>query len=324
MQAVRYHEAGDESNLKIEDIDRPSPMKDEILVEVQAASINPTDAKRRANGTGPVPKTTGSDFAGVVAETGTNINEFEAGDRVCGTGLHTTRFQQGSFTEYVSVPSDIITSLPDGISFNEGAAVALVGVTAWVGLVDRAGLEPVDSCLIHGGTGGVGHIAVQLSNAIEAVTVTTASPKRQGDAAEFGADKVLPYDHDDLLGALTDIAPLGFDVIFDHRASDYFNLDLKTAGFNGRIVLYGGVEGTVELAKRALFVNLSIHAMTMSNLATRSELPSIASRLKRVLTLVDSGVLSPSIARTYELEEASEAHRAVLDDSFVGKLIVVP
>jgi len=84
------------------------------------------------------------------------------------------------------------------------------------------------------------------------------------------------------------------------------------------------VEGIVELAKRALFQNLSVQAMTMSNLATRSELPSIGSRLERVLTLVENEVISPSIARTYDLEEASEAHRVVLEDNFVGKLLAVP
>lgn len=324
MRAVRYHEAGGPSVLELETVDRPTVSEDEVLVEIRAASVNPTDAKRRARGAGPLPKTTGSDFAGMVSETGANVDEFDSGDRVCGTGLHTTRFHQGSFAEYVAVPTDVITHLPESVSFEDGAAVALVGVTAWMGLVDVGGLEPTENCLVHGGTGGVGHVAVQLSNAVESNTVATTSPERQQVAVEFGADVVVPYSHDNLIGALGDAAPRGFDVIFDHRAHEYFASDLEVAAFEGRLVLYGGVDGTVDLAKRALFENLSIHAMTMSNLATRSELPSIAGRLRRVLELVERGIVSPSIARTYRFDEASEAHRAVLEDSFVGKLVVVP
>jgi len=324
MRAVRYHDAGDPSVLQIDQVDRPTPAPDELLVEIRAASINPTDAKRRMRGTGPLPKTTGSDFAGVVREVGRDVAEFDVGDRVCGTGLHPTRFQQGSFAEYVSVPVDIVTFLPDAISFEDGAAVALVGVTAWRGLIDHAGLEPADSCLVHGGTGGVGHVSVQLSNAIQAHTVATASPERRRTAEEVGADVAVSYEHEGLLEAVLDHADGGYDVIFDHRSSDYFTFDIDVAAFGGRIVLYGGLGGQVELAQAALRNNLTIQAMTMSNLATHSELPSVASVLQRVLKLVDRDSLAPRIARTYDLEEATEAHRAILEDSFVGKLVVVP
>jgi len=104
MRAVRYHEAGDPSVLKLESIDRPTAGADDIVVEVMAASVNPTDAKRRNRGAGPIPKTTGSDFAGVVVETGANVVDFKAGDRVCGTGLHTKCFHQGSFANYSRCP----------------------------------------------------------------------------------------------------------------------------------------------------------------------------------------------------------------------------
>lgn len=95
MKAVRYHEAGDPSVLRVDDVDRPEPGPNELLVDVRAASINPTDAKRRMRGTGPLPKTTGSDFAGVVEAVGADVSAFVPGERVCGTGLHTTRFRQG-------------------------------------------------------------------------------------------------------------------------------------------------------------------------------------------------------------------------------------
>lgn len=324
MRAVRYHEAGDPSVLQIEEIDRPEPGNNEIVVKIRAASINPTDAKRRKRGSGPFPKTTGSDFSGIVESVGVDIAGFEPGDRVCGTGLHTTRFHQGSFAEYVAVPPDVVTQLPDNVSFEDGAAVALVGVTAWWGLIDHGGLKPTDECLIHGGTGGVGHIAVQLSHLICAHTVTTTQPDRQRDAELFGADAVLSYDHDNLLEAVSAHSDHGYDVIFDHRWHDYFTFDIEAAAFDGTIVHYGGVDEVVELSKTARENNLSIHAMTMSNLVDVSELPSISSILDRVLDLVDQGEVTPAIARTYRLEDAAEAHRSIMEDSFIGKIVVIP
>lgn len=324
MRAVRYHEAGPPSVLELEDIDRPTPGPNEVLVEVRAASINPTDAKRRQRGVGPVPKTTGSDFAGVVTEAGSGVTGFEPGDRVCGTGLHTTRFNQGSFADYVSVPTDIVTNLPDGVSFEDGAAIALVGVTAWLGLVDFAGLAPADTCLVHGGTGGVGHVAAQLASHAGAHVVATANPDRLAVAESFGAETAVSYDRDDLLDAVLEAASGGFDVIFDHRAKDYFAFDIEAAAFDGTIVHYGNVDGTVDLPHTALENQLSIHVMTMSNLATHPDLPTIASVLARVLDLTQHGHLTPAIARTYPLEEAAEVHRAILEDSFIGKLVLTP
>lgn len=325
MRAVRYHQRGDPSVLQLEAIDRPRPGCGELLVEVRAASVNPTDAKRRAGGSGPLPKTTGSDFAGVVKAVGEGVSGYDPGDRVCGTGLHTNRFSQGSFAEYVAVPTDVVASLPADVSFEQGAAIALVGVTAWRALVDHAKLEPTEACLIHGGSGGVGHVAVQLASLLEATTIATASSPEFRRAAEgFGADTVVDYARDDLLEAVRAETEDGFDVVLDHRVHEYFTFDLKAAAFGARIVHYGGVRGTVENSPAGLQKGVTMHVMTMSNLVTRPELPSVLSILERVLELTDRGLLIPEITHTYGLDEAAEVHRAVMEDSFVGKLLVVP
>lgn len=321
MQAVRYHEAGGPSVLRVEEVDRPAPRADEVLVAVHAASINPTDAKRRQWGPEHLPKTTGSDFAGVVEAVGADVTGFEPGDRVCGTGLHTDRFQQGSFAEYVSVPTDVVARLPDGVGFEQGAAVALAGVTAWRALVDHAGLEPAETCFVHGGTGGVGHLAVQLSAATSADTIATVGSEEAGRKAEvFGADTVLRYDADDLLGAVDRPA----DVVLDHRVDEYFGFDVEIAAFGGRIVQYAGEDGAFEGARTGRGKGLTIHMMNMSNLATRPECPDVSEPLASVLELVERGAVTPSIHRTYGLDEAAEMHRAILEDSFVGKLVLVP
>lgn len=319
MKAVRYHEAGDPSVLRLEEVDRPTPTDDELLVAIRAASINPTDAKRRKWGPEHLPKTTGSDFAGVVESVGDNVSAFEVGDRVCGTGLHTDRFQQGSFAEYVTVPTDIVARLPNGVSFEAGAAAALAGVTAWRALVDHAGLEPAETCFVHGGTGGVGHLAVQLSAALSADTIATVgSAEAERAATEFGADTVLRYDDPNIRDAVDRPA----DVIVDHRIDEYLGFDIDIAGFGGRIVQYAGEDGPFKGAREGRSKNLSLHMMNMSNLASRPEAPRIAEPLSSVLGLVARGALEPRIHRRYELEEIAEMHRAILADSFVGKLVV--
>jgi NADPH:quinone reductase-like Zn-dependent oxidoreductase len=250
--------------------------------------------------------------------------DYESGDRVCGTGLHTTRFHRGSVADAVAVPTDLLTHLPDGVSFEHGAALALVGVTAWRGLLDHGHLEPSDHVLVHGGTGGVGHVAVQLAAAMRAHAVATAAPDRLDVAEGFGAEAAVPYDHDDLLGAVRAHAPGGYDLVFDHRAFEYFSLDLEATAFDGRVVLYGGIEGEVSLPRAAMVNNCTIHAMTMSNLSTHRTTPTISSVLDRVLDLAAAGHLEAHVARTDGLDGAAEAHRAVLEDSYVGKLVIVP
>lgn len=319
MRTVRYSEAGDPSVLQLEKIDRPTPAADEVLVAVRAASINPTDAKRRKWGPKYLPKTTGSDFAGNIESVGKDVTAFTPGDRVCGTGLHTDRFQQGSFAEYITVPTDIITALPEGVSFETGAAVALAGVTAWRALVDHARLEPAETCFVHGGTGGVGHLAIQLSAALSADTITTVgSGAAEQAATEFGAHTVLRYDNPELLELVDHPA----DVILDHRIDEYFGFDIEIAAFGGRIVQYGGEDGTFEGAREGRGKNLTVQMMNMSNLVSRSDTPNVSEPLSSVLELVACGILDPWIHRKYELEEAAEMHRAIIDDSFVGKLVV--
>lgn len=324
MRAVRYHEPGDPSVLTLDDIDRPTPAPDEVLVAIRAASINPTDVKRRQRGAGPFPKTTGSDFAGEVVEVGERVTTFAPGDRVCGTGLHTERFSQGSFAEFVAVPTDVVTPLPDAVGYQEGAAVAIAGITAWLALLTHGRLRPTETCLVHGGTGGVGHLAVQLADRLGARTVATAHPDRRDAAVGFGADEVIDYTADDLQHALLEVSPAGYDVVLDHRAHDYLGLDLEVAAFEGTVVVYGGARGAVEFSPAAIGNDLRVQSFTMSNLATRPERPSVGSVLDRVLALVERGVLEPTIARTYDLEQAEAFHRAVLEDHYVGKLVVLP
>lgn len=319
VQAVRYHEHGGTEVLCVEEIQRPSPGYGEVLVEVDTAAVNPVDAKFREGGTftpGGLPWTPGSDVAGLVAETGGGVTEFDEGDRVFATGLGNTR--QGTCAEYVTVPTDLLAHLPTGVSMETAGATALVGVTAWQSLIEAAGLRPAETCLVHGGSGGVGHVAVQLGAVAGASVTTTASPTYHDRLRELGADSAFDYRRDDLEQAVSGAgAP---DVILDHRYDEYLPLDTRVAARNGRIAIIGNqsLEATHDDVPRCRGKSLSMHHVSMFNTTDISDV------LTEIASLIADRDFGAVVARRYSLDDIGDAHRAVLEDSYFGKLVVAP
>jgi NADPH2:quinone reductase len=319
MQAVRYHEHGGTDVLAVQDVERPTPDDDEVLVEVGVAAVNPVDAKFREGGTfepAGLPWIPGSDVAGTVVETGADVTGYEAGDRVFATGLGKDR--PGTCAEYVTVPTDLVAHLPDGVDMETGAATALVGVTAWQSLIAACGLRPADTCLVHGGSGGVGHVAVQLAATTGATVTTTASTGYHERLRELGADTTLDYRREDLAAAVVDAGRP--DVILDHRFDEYLPFDTRVAAQNGQVAIIGndGPRATFENIPRSRGKGLSMHHVSMFNT------PDMAAVLERLATLLADGEVGAVVARRYALDDVAEAHRAVAEDSFLGKLVVVP
>lgn len=318
MRAIRYHEYGSTDVLQSEEIERPSPKRGELLVDVRAAGINPVDAKFR-EGTypqGSLPKIPGSDFAGVVEAVGDDVDEFAVGDRVFGTGLGIDR--QGTCAEYTVATTTHLAGLPDEIEFAVGAGIGLVGVTAWEGLIETAGLAVGDRCLVHGGSGGVGHVAVQLASATGASVVATAAEQYHDRVRELGADTVLSYDRPDLASAIGEAgAP---DVVLDHRIDQHIEMNTEIASQGARIVAIDST--TPELcypdSGTARAKMHTLHNFAMVSLADYS------SALELIARLLESGNITTEVARTYDLDETGQAHSDVAETSFLGKAVVVP
>lgn len=321
MRAARLHDHGGRDVLQVDEIDRPVPGGHELLVEVAAAGVNPADTYFREGSYTPValPFTPGIDFAGVVAAVGEYVDGFEVGDRVYGTGIGSAT-AQGAYAEYAAVPEARVVHLPDGVDATEAGAAGVVAVTAWRALVDYAGLDPAEHCLVHGGSGGVGHAAVQVGAAVSARVVATAAPEYHDDVRELGAETVLDYARDDLADAVREASGGGVDVVLDHRLDDYLQFDADVAADRARVVGIGENRPdpafTDDGAARSKDLNYQF--MTMFNT------PDLRVPLRGVAHLLDSGALSIEVARTYDLDEAAEAQRAVLEDSFLGKLVVEP
>ncbi|MDQ2052499.1 NADPH:quinone reductase [Natronolimnohabitans sp. A-GB9] len=321
MRAVRLHEHGDADVLQVDDVDRPEPDADELLVEVAAAGVNPVDTYFRDGSYEPVdvPFTPGVDLAGIVTETGDDVEGFDEGDRVFGTGIGNGSFQ-GAYAEYATVPTDRVVSLPDDADLTEAGAAGVVAVTAWRALVAHADLEPAEYCLVHGGSGGVGHAAVQIADAVSARVITTAAEEYHDDLEALGAGTVLDYARDDLADAVLEAADGGVDAILDHRLDDYLQFDADVAATGCRVVGIGENSPdpgfTNDGAARSKDVNYQF--MSMFNT------PDLRVPLRGVAYLMESDELSIELARTYDLEEAPQAHRDVMNESVLGKLVIEP
>jgi NADPH:quinone reductase-like Zn-dependent oxidoreductase len=320
MRAVRYHDYGEPDVLQVDDVDEPTPGPNEVVLSVAAAAVNPVDTYFRTGAyrAAGLPMTTGCDAAGEVAAVGEDVTDYEVGDLAVATGL--SRNHQGACADQVAVPTDRLAHLPSGADVREAGAVGVAGVTAYRALVDDADLDPAEDVLIHGGSGGVGHLAIQIGAATGANVVTTAAPTYHEEVGALGADTVLDYDRDDLADAVRAATDDGPDVILDHRLDDYLSFDAEVAAQDARII------GIGENEKQAGFENIGLTRSKDLTLRFTSmfNTPSLARVLNRVAQMLASGDMTVEIAHSYDLEGVSEAHRAVMAESFLGKLVVEP
>jgi NADPH2:quinone reductase len=319
MRAVRYHEYGPADVLKIDDVERPKPKTDEVLVEMRAASVNPVDVLFRSGEYGeiPLPSIPGGDGAGVVVSTSTAVDRFKEGDRVIVSGMD--RAEGGTFAEYAAVPETKLAHLPEDVSFEEGAAIANVGATAWTALEKVAGIQAGDRVLVHGGSGGVGHAAVQIAAASGADVIATAgSESAREQVQNLGATAVLDYESDTLTEEVLSVTDgAGVETVLDHRLEEYLGFDFEVLAEGGEIVaLMGHVPETngVPFYKK----QVTVQALQMDARPVRTPL------LQRVIRLLERGDLTPAVADSYEFEDAAQAQQRVMAGGYVGKLVVTP
>ena len=308
------------------EVARPVAGAGQVLVEIAASGVNPLDTKIRAGAAAhakqPLPAVLGMDLAGVVRAVGAGVERFRVGDEVYGLaggigGL------QGSLAQFAAVDADLLAHKPANLSMREAAALPLIVITAWEGLVDRARTHAGQKVLVHGGAGGVGHVAVQIAKALGAEVFATVSPAQFETVRRFGA---TPIDHtsttvDDYVTQHT--GGEGFDVIYDTVGGPVLDASFRAARtYHGHVVSALGW-GTHALAP------LSFRAATYSGVFTL--LPMITGRgrarhgeiLAEAAKLVESGQLVPLMdERRFTLDTALEAHALVAGGGARGKVVV--
>jgi NADPH:quinone reductase-like Zn-dependent oxidoreductase len=314
------------SDLVVRSVDVPAPARGEVLVQVVASSVNPLDTKIRAGSAAHArvspPAVLGIDLAGVVAGVGPGVTRFTVGDEVYGmTGG--VGGVQGSLAEYAAVDADLLASKPVSLTMTEAAALPLAVITAWEGLVDRAGVAEGQLVLVHGGAGGVGHIAVQLARARGATVFATGTGRSLEVIRSLGAE---PVDYKatpvaDYLASAT--GGDGFDVVFDTAGGSVLDSSFESVRpYTGHVVSILGW-GTHSLAP------LSFRGATYSGVFTL--LPILTGRgrlhhgeiLGQAAILADAGQLTPILdPRDFDLDSVGLAHHVVESGAARGKVIV--
>ncbi|MET8947863.1 zinc-dependent alcohol dehydrogenase family protein [Streptomyces sp. NPDC004542] len=324
MRAVILHEFA--TPLVLGEIDKPVPGPGQVLVKVTASGVNPLDTKIRAGKAAharrTLPAVLGLDLAGVVEEAGPGVHGFAPGDEVFGMtgGVGDV---QGSLAEYAAVDVRLIARQPAALTPREAAALPLVFITAWEGLVDRAQVHAGQKVLIHGGAGGIGHVAVQIARARGAEVFATASPARLETVERLGA---TPIDHtatsvEEYVAEHT--GGEGFDVVFDTVGGPVLDASFTAVRtYTGHVVSALGW-GTHSIAP------LSFSGATYSGVFTL--LPLLTGRgrehhgeiMREAAALADAGALKPLLdPRHFTLADVADAHAAVESGTAQGKIVI--
>jgi NADPH:quinone reductase-like Zn-dependent oxidoreductase len=307
MRVITQHALGGPEVLEVAEVERPAPRANEILIRVHAAGLNPTDWKHRATGgfLGEPPFTLGWDVSGVVEAVGVGVARLAPGDEVF--GMLSYPWGHGSHAEYVTAPARAFVHKPAGIDHVQAGALPLVSLTAWQALVENAQVQPGQRVLIHAAAGGVGHVAVQIAKARGAHVIGTASAAKHDFLRELGVDEVIDYRETDFAEAVKDV-----DVVLDMLGGE-------TALKSLRVLRPGGiVVSIVPMGKPDFYEEaerLGVRAVRMLVDADRADMEAIAE-------LVEAGKLRATIAATFPLADAAEAHALGATGRTAGKLVL--
>ncbi|MED5410881.1 MAG: quinone oxidoreductase [Pseudomonadota bacterium] len=322
MKAVRVTEYGGPEVMSYEDVDMPSPGDSDALVKVEASGINYIDTYQRSGLYQiPLPTTLGLEAAGTVEEVGSAVTNFKAGDRVAYTSV------PGAYAEYATVPEDKLVAIPDGVSFNEGAAAMLQGCTAHYLCKSTYMVKEGDRCLIHAAAGGVGLLLIQMvKNAGGFVIGTVSTEEKAVLAKEAGADEVILYSEQDFeteVKRITDGA--GVNVVYDSVGKATFEKSIDCLSKLGYMILYGNASGPVtEFNPATLGPKGSLFLTRPTLFDYTASRKSLEWRSSDVFSWIADGKLNLRIEHLYPLVDVQQAHIDLEGRATTGKLILTP
>jgi NADPH2:quinone reductase len=309
MKAAYIQQPGPPENIQFGDLPRPEAKPGQVLVRVRAVAVNPIDTYIRAGMVPmeiPRPYILGSDLAGVVESLGPGVTRFHPGDRVWGSNQGFFG-RQGTFAEYAVVDQQWLHPTPVGATDQQMAALGVVGITAHMGLFDRARLASGETLFVHGGSGGVGSCVVQMGKAAGARVITTAgSEEKARICRDLGADVVIDYHRENVDEVLDRTAPKGVDVWYETLRQQDFNQIVAHLAERGRIVVMAGRDARPPFPVGPFYTrNASLFGFAMLTTTAEEQQPA-AEAIRRWLA---EGKLRAQIGRVLPLSQAAEAHR---------------
>jgi NADPH:quinone reductase len=328
MKAAYIEQPGPPENITFGDLPKPKPGDGQVLVKVKAVAVNPVDTYVRAGMypmKPPMPFIVGCDLAGAVETAGSGATKYRKGDRVWGSNQGLLG-RQGTFAEYAAVDECWLYPTPEEISDQEAAAVALVGITAHLGLFREAQVKTGERVFVSGGAGGVGSCVIQMARAVGArVLAAAGNHERAQICRQMGANATVNYRTDDLDEALDKFGPI--DVWFETRREQDLDRAVNHLAMRGRIIVIAGREARPKFPVGPFYVkDCKLFGFAMFN-APPEEQRKSAAEINRWLA---KGRLRPRIGRVMKLSETAAAHRLQEENTqrkagaLTGKIVLTP
>ncbi|MFJ4690959.1 NAD(P)H-quinone oxidoreductase [Streptomyces sp. NPDC088766] len=324
MHAITIPEPGGPEALVWDEVPDPVPGEGEVLVEVAASAVNRADVLQRQGFYNPPPGASpypGLECSGRIAALGPGVSGWAVGDEVCAL------LAGGGYAEKVAVPAGQLLPVPGGVDLVRAAALPEVACTVWSNVFMISHLRPGETLLVHGGSSGIGTMAIQLAKAVGAtVAVTAGSAEKLERCAALGADILINYREQDFvaeIGKATD--GVGADVILDNMGAKYLDRNVQSLAVNGRLAIIGmqgGAKGELNigalLGKRATISATSLRARPLGEKAS-----IVTAVREHVWPLLAAGQVRPVVDRELPMSDAAAAHRVVEDSGHVGKVLLV-
>lgn len=319
MRAVEISKPGGPEVLRPTERPRPEPGYGEVLIRVAYAGVNRPDALQRAGNYAPPPGASdlpGLEASGVIEALGPGVSGWKAGDKVCAL------LPGGGYAEYAVTPAAHCLPVPHGMSLDKAACLPETYFTVWTNVFMRGGLKAGETLLVHGGTSGIGTTAIQLAHVFGARVFATAGSDEKCRFCEcLGAERGINYRSEDFVEVVT--AAGGADLLLDMVGGPYIPRDLKALKIGGRLVFIAFLDGPEVQVN---FSEIMVRRLTVTGSTLRPQSvaakAAIAEALRsRVWPLLEAGRIGPVMDRTFPLEDAAGAHRA-LEADHVGKIVL--
>lgn len=324
MRAITLPSYGDPDALVPADVHDPVAGPGEVLVDVAATAVNRADLLQRRGFYSPPPGASpypGLECSGRIAELGEGVTGWQVGDQVCAL------LAGGGYATRVAVPAGQLLPVPAGLTLVEAAALPEVACTVWSNVFMLAALQPGEVLLVHGGTSGIGTMALQLAARHGArVLCTVGSAEKAARAEELGAERAIRYRDEDFVEVVRSLTDgRGADVVLDNMGAAYLPRNVEVLATGGRLVvigLQGGAKGELDLG--ALLVKrAAVHATSLRARPTSEKAAIVAAVRDSVWPAVEAGEVRPVIDRVLPLEQAAEAHRVLESSTHIGKVVLV-
>ena len=322
MKAIVCNEWCKPEDLKVSEIKNPTLDDNSVRVEIYASGVNFPDVlivQGKYQYKPPFPFSPGSEVAGVISEIGKNVKSLKVGDRIMAVTGH------GAFAEEICVPEDKITLVPESMDFITAASMSLTYGTSSYALFQRANINENDVVLIHGATGGVGITAIEISKAVGAKVIATASTdEKLKIAKEYGADYCINYSQNEFKDKVKEYTDgKGANIIYDPVGGDVFNQSLRCIAWNGIILVIGFASGTIASAPTnlPLLKNCSIVGVFWG--AWREREPNGHNvNMEKILKWWKENKVKPKVSKVFNLEDTKYALQALINREVIGKAVI--